>query len=217
MRTMQVPARVGLAVGVSVLTGALVVSCGERTQLSSGSQASVPARGVDQPGSQPPSPSSSSSSGRPCAPPTPPTPLGWAPRSEAERKAHEEVDHYRQELARQLDPEGVNQPNGPREPEPDLGKPVSIEGDVAAYAPHRGPDGSSLVVPVKITNCGAARAFYKVTITVTGKDFQGSANFETAVTGVYAGTTWPTEVTVRDSRNPAPDRPRVKISVTRGE
>lgn len=217
MRAMRVPARVGIAVSVSIITGVLAVSCGERTQLSSGSQASAPMRGADQLGSQSPALPSPSSSDRPCVPPAPPTPLGWKPRSEAERKAHEEVDRYRQELARQLDPEGVNQPNGPREAEPDLGKPVSSEGDVAAYAPRRGSDGSSLIVPVKIVNCGSARAFYKVTITVTGEGFQGSENVETAVTGVYPGTTWPTEVTVRDSRHPAPNHPQVRISVTREE
>ncbi|WP_158721246.1 hypothetical protein [Streptomyces sp. NRRL S-241] len=135
------------------------------------------------------------------------------PANEEERKANAEVDRYRQDLAKSLDPDGVNTPTGTPEPEPDPGIPVATQGDVRAFTPRRGDDQRSLTVPIEITNCGSERTFYKVTVTVSGASYRATAQMETEVTGVYPGTTWPTELVVRDPQHNAPDLPKVEISV----
>ncbi|MEU6214323.1 hypothetical protein ABZ891_31055 [Streptomyces sp. NPDC047023] len=135
------------------------------------------------------------------------------PANEEERKGNADVDRFRQELAKSLDPHGSNAVTGKPEPEPDPGMPVATQGDVRAFSPRKGSDKKSLAVPIEITNCGSERVFYKVAITVSGAIYKATAQMETEVTGVYPGTTWPTELVVRDPQHDAPDHPKVEITV----
>ncbi|MFD5553865.1 hypothetical protein ACFWIA_08510 [Streptomyces sp. NPDC127068] len=81
---------------------------------------------------------------------------------------------------------------------------------MTVYAPVR--RGDALSVPVKITNYGARRAFYEVDVRLTGPGgFDATVRVETAVVGVYHGTSWPTELTAEDPGKPLPENPKVVI------
>ncbi|MFF1411563.1 hypothetical protein ACFVX6_17545 [Streptomyces sp. NPDC058289] len=196
-----------------LLAGILTGGCAELPQNAAAAKPAGPTS-ADQPSS----PASPKPSARDCPSPTPPLSPTWTPSTDAQREAAEEIDRERQEQARQLDPSGTNTPSGPAASEPDHGGSLAVKGDVTAYEPKRGKDGSSLAIPIEITNCGSARAFYKVGITVTGPGgYRAVADMETETTGVYPGTTWPTELTVSDPKHSAPEHPEVEITVDRKE
>ncbi|MFE2029903.1 hypothetical protein ACFW9V_33260, partial [Streptomyces hygroscopicus] len=68
--------------------------------------------------------------------------------------------------------------------------------------------GSTLMVPVKITNHGDQRAFYEVAVRVTGTNgFDVTVHMKTDVVGVHPGASWPTELTAKDPRSPVPETP----------
>ncbi|MBT2396195.1 hypothetical protein [Streptomyces sp. ISL-100] len=91
-----------------------------------------------------------------------------------------------------------------------FGRPVATDGDVVVYTPTRTRSG--LIIPVKITNKGDRRAIYRVDFRVTGPGgFQATAHIETAVVGLYPGTSWPTELTAEDPGKPVPEHPIVTI------
>ncbi|WP_159073708.1 hypothetical protein [Streptomyces sp. RTd22] len=72
--------------------------------------------------------------------------------------------------------------------------------------------GPALTVPVKITNHGDRRAFYEVTVRVTGpQGFDATVHMKSEVVGLYPGTSWPAELTARDSGSPVPENPQVVI------
>ncbi|MGP3926105.1 hypothetical protein [Streptomyces sp. 8N616] len=94
-----------------------------------------------------------------------------------------------------------------------FGKPIATteDGDVLVYGPRK-VDGR-LRVPVTVTNHGGERAFYRVTIRVTGPGgYSATVHVDTHTTGVYPGTTWPTELTPGDPEHPVPGDPEVEIT-----
>ncbi|MBB5117981.1 hypothetical protein [Streptomyces eurocidicus] len=103
---------------------------------------------------------------------------------------------------------GIPAPNGYG-----FGKPVAKgrDGEVIVYQPTRSDGG--LKVPITITNNGKDRAFYKVSVRVTGPSgFSTTVHVETSTTGVYPGVTWPTELIARDSDHPVPDKASAEIA-----
>jgi hypothetical protein len=92
----------------------------------------------------------------------------------------------------------------------DYGTVVAQEGDVSAYTPVR--EGNQLKVPVSVTNHGAERASYRVTVRVTGPDgFEAEGGFSTDTTGISPSATWPSEVLLSASGQDLPDNPEVEI------
>ncbi len=72
--------------------------------------------------------------------------------------------------------------------------------------------GDTLTIPVKVTNSGSKRAFYRFTIRVTGPNgFDHTAGASMEVVGLYPGTSWPTELTVRDAGHTPPKHPHITV------
>ncbi|WP_211122633.1 hypothetical protein [Streptomyces yatensis] len=72
--------------------------------------------------------------------------------------------------------------------------------------------GSALTVPIKVTNRGDQRAFYEVAVRVSGDHgFDATVRMKSEAVGLYPGTSWPAELTARDSGSPVPENPRVTI------
>lgn len=72
--------------------------------------------------------------------------------------------------------------------------------------------GSAFAVPIKITNRGDQRAFYEVAVRVSGDDgFDVTVRMKSEAVGLYPGTSWPAELTARDSGSPVPENPQVTI------
>ncbi|MEV7690675.1 hypothetical protein ACFW1F_11175 [Streptomyces bungoensis] len=91
-----------------------------------------------------------------------------------------------------------------------FGTPLARQGDVAVYAPRR--DKEALLVPVRVVNSGKNRAFYRFRIRVTGAaGFDATASASEEVVGLYPGTSWPTELTVRDPGHMPPANPHITI------
>ncbi|MEU5592803.1 hypothetical protein [Streptomyces sp. NPDC020298] len=91
-----------------------------------------------------------------------------------------------------------------------FGTPIARRGDVTVYTPRRAKE--VLTVPVKVVNSGRERAFYRFRIRVTGAGgFDATASASAEVVGLYPGTSWPTELTVRDSGRTPPASPRITI------
>lgn len=94
----------------------------------------------------------------------------------------------------------------------EFGPVVARDGDASAYAPVRDA-GGVLRVPVSLTNRGTVRAFYEVTLRVTGPDgYEATGSFSTDTVGVYPGASWPTEVEVSMPGRAAPADPKVEIA-----
>ncbi|WP_143079026.1 hypothetical protein [Streptomyces monashensis] len=98
-----------------------------------------------------------------------------------------------------------------------FGTPVIRRGDVTIYTPRR--DRDALAVPVEVVNSGAKRAFYRFRIRVTGPGgFDATASASMDVVGLYPGTSWPTELTIKDPGHTPPAHPQITIvSVERNE
>ncbi|MGW7409756.1 hypothetical protein ACWGI9_39695 [Streptomyces sp. NPDC054833] len=91
-----------------------------------------------------------------------------------------------------------------------FGTPIARQGDVTVYTPRR--DEEALTVPVKVVNSGKERAFYRFRIRVTGAGgFDATASASAEVVGLYPGTSWPTELTVRDPGHMPPANPHITI------
>ncbi|MFL4945973.1 hypothetical protein ACJ6WE_01055 [Streptomyces sp. MMS24-I31] len=81
---------------------------------------------------------------------------------------------------------------------------------MTVYTPRR--DKEALTVPVKVVNSGKKRAFYRFRIRVTGAGgFDATASASADVVGLYPGTSWPTELTVRDPGHIPPANPHITI------
>ncbi|MFF4320924.1 hypothetical protein [Streptomyces sp. NPDC001568] len=94
----------------------------------------------------------------------------------------------------------------------EFGPVVARDGDATAHAPVRAA-GGVLRVPVSLTNRGTVRAFYEVTLRVTGPDgYEATGSFSTDTVGVYPGASWPTEVEVSMPGRAAPADPKVEIA-----
>ncbi|GAA0378088.1 hypothetical protein [Streptomyces blastmyceticus] len=84
-------------------------------------------------------------------------------------------------------------------------------GDVLVYEPKK--ENGLLRIPVTVTNHGDKRAFYKVTITLTGSNGSSvTAYLDTSTTGVYPGTTWPTELNADDTAHPLSGKLKATIT-----
>lgn len=91
-----------------------------------------------------------------------------------------------------------------------FGNPVARQGDVTVYTPRRNRD--ALTVPVKVVNSGKERAFYRFRIHITGAGgFDAAASASVEVVGLYPGTSWPTELTVKDPGHMPPANPHITI------
>ncbi|WP_415952805.1 hypothetical protein [Streptomyces sp. KLOTTS4A1] len=136
---------------------------------------------------------------------------------EVDEEALDEEDRKRRELAESLDPGGTNAPSGPLYGgTPEWGESVATKGHVRAFTPRKSENRSGLVVPIEIINCGSTRAFYHVTVTVTGSNgYRADARMETPVVGVYAGTSWPSELTFQDPEHAVPSDPMIEIEYER--
>ncbi|MFJ3839142.1 hypothetical protein ACWGHM_38010 [Streptomyces sp. NPDC054904] len=103
-------------------------------------------------------------------------------------------------------------PPTPPEGAEGFGPVVARDGDVSAHAAVR-EAGGVLRVPVSVTNRGSVRAFYEVTVRVTGPDgYEATGSFGTDTVGVYPGASWPTEVQVSMPGRAAPAEPKVEIA-----
>ncbi|MFF3020104.1 hypothetical protein [Streptomyces sp. NPDC057939] len=103
-------------------------------------------------------------------------------------------------------------PPAPPEGTGEFGPVVARDGDVSAHAAVR-EAGGVLRVPVSVTNGGTVRAFYEVTVRVTGPDgYEATGSFATDTVGVYPGASWPTEVKVSMPGRDAPAEPKVEIA-----
>jgi hypothetical protein len=98
-----------------------------------------------------------------------------------------------------------------------FGNPVAQRGDVTVYVARRDKDG--LRIPVEVVNSGRTRAFYRFRIRITGPGgFKATADAAMDVVGLYPGTSWPTELTVRDPGHTPPAHPHITIeSIERNE
>ncbi|MEV3854949.1 hypothetical protein AB0J38_11545 [Streptomyces sp. NPDC050095] len=91
-----------------------------------------------------------------------------------------------------------------------FGKPIATRGDVTVYRPTR--RGGNLIVPVKVTNTGTAKAFYDIKIRISGPEgFAATISLKNEVVGLYPGTSWPTEQTVNDPGKPLPALPHIEF------
>ncbi|MFD6879941.1 MULTISPECIES: hypothetical protein [unclassified Streptomyces] len=94
----------------------------------------------------------------------------------------------------------------------EFGPVVARDGDVSAHAAVR-EAGGVLRVPVSVTNRGSVRAFYEVTVRVTGPDgYDATGSFTTDTVGVYPGASWPTGIQVSMPGRAAPAEPKVEIA-----
>lgn len=67
-------------------------------------------------------------------------------------------------------------------------------------------------MPLSITNSGKERAFYLVEVRITGPGgFDATVRVDTGAVGLYPGTSWPTELIVKDPGKPLPKTPVVSI------
>ncbi|MEU9009448.1 hypothetical protein AB0D12_06615 [Streptomyces sp. NPDC048479] len=108
------------------------------------------------------------------------------------------------------DPITRSTPTGTAQGSEEFGQPALVSGDVTVFKPRR--DGGSLTVPLSITNSGKKRAFYQVEVRITGPGgFDATVRLDTGAVALYPGTSWPTELTVKDPGKPLPDNPVVSI------
>lgn len=194
-------------VALLVAAGAMTAACGNE-QASHGSDAAAVQ----------PSPPASATVVSPAESPTvvdPPAATAGLGRAEA---ARQEAERERRQAA----PPGVTitpSPAGSGIPKGSehFGTPVARRGDVIIYTPRRDKD--ALTVPVEVLNSGTKRAFYRFRIRVTGAGgFDATASTSMDVVGLYPGTSWPAELTVRDSGHTPPAQPHITIvSVERDE
>ncbi|MEV6393509.1 hypothetical protein AB0M39_01775 [Streptomyces sp. NPDC051907] len=85
-----------------------------------------------------------------------------------------------------------------------------MSGDVTVFKPR--PDRGSLTLPLSITNSGKERAFYHVEVRITGPGgFDATVRVDTDAVALFPGTSWPTELTVKDPGKPLPETPVVSI------
>ncbi|MFF6998864.1 hypothetical protein ACFY93_28450 [Streptomyces sp. NPDC008313] len=94
--------------------------------------------------------------------------------------------------------------------EEDFGASVARKGDLTVYTPTA--HGDTLTIPVKVTNSGSRRAFYRFTIRITGPNgFDRTAGASMEVVGLYPGTSWPTELTVQDANHTPPKHLHITV------
>ncbi len=141
-----------------------------------------------------------------------------APRGPASGPAERGEDKQAQERAaeerRNSAPSGDLITSAPRHGIPQgaekFGTAVAEQGDLTVYAAKR--EGAALVVPCKITNSGDRRAAYAFRIRVTGPGgYNATAQASLDTVGLYPGTSWPTELTVRQSGTPVPAHPKITV------
>ncbi|MFC7830707.1 hypothetical protein [Streptomyces sp. NPDC057375] len=163
-------------------------------------------RGTDQSEVQPIE--AGSPAGPSAATPDPPASSG-TPREREAKAAAAEVERERREAAPPGDVITPSHVAGASEEE-DFGASVARKGDLTVYTPTAHRD--TLTIPVKVTNSGSKRAFYRFTIRVTGPNgFDRTAGASLEVVGLYPGTSWPTELTVRDANHTPPTHPHVTV------
>ncbi|MFE9662958.1 hypothetical protein [Streptomyces sp. NPDC005955] len=155
------------------------------------------------------SPPAGKSASAPVTAPASPSPSD-IPNSDLSQEESDALDRERAAAAPPGDPIARSSETGMPQGKEDFGKPLLTDGDVTVYVPVR--RGDALSVPVKITNHGTRRAFYEVDVRLTGPGgFDATVRVETAVVGVYPGTSWPTELTAEDPGTPLPKNPKVVI------
>ncbi|MEV4504954.1 hypothetical protein [Streptomyces klenkii] len=85
------------------------------------------------------------------------------------------------------------------------------KGDVLVYEPRW--ENGELRIPVTVTNHGGRRAFYKAAIQISGSnDYRATVRLDTSTTGVYPGTTWPTQLVADGVKRSAPDKLKAVIT-----
>lgn len=127
----------------------------------------------------------------------------------AQDRISAEID-ARQAAAASGDPVTRSTPTGTAQGSEEFGQPALVSRDVTVFKPRR--DRGSLTVPLSITNSGKKRAFYQVEVRITGPGgFDATVRVDTGAVALYPGTTWPTELTVKDPGKPLPDNPVVSI------
>lgn len=140
--------------------------------------------------------------------PDPPASSGASREGDAEAAA-DEAERQRREAAPSGEVITPSRVAGASEEE-DFGASVAREGDLTVYTPTT--HGDTLTIPVEITNSSSKRAFYHFTIRITGPDgYDHTAGASLEVVGLYPGTSWPTELTVRDANHTPPEHPRITV------
>lgn len=197
-RTLRTSASLAVAAGLS---GALLlVGCGSD---HAGAQQSSAGRGEDR----------SIRDGSPVSPSPEPSVSPSSSGTSEERKtesAADKAERQRREAAPPGETTNLSPVTGIPEGGEHFGIPVTRKDDLTVYTPT--VHGDALTIPVKVTNSGRKRAYYRFTIRVTGPDgFDATADASMDVVGLYPGTSWPTELTVRDAGHTPPEHPHITV------
>ncbi|WP_327325001.1 hypothetical protein OG735_22670 [Streptomyces sp. NBC_01210] len=138
-----------------------------------------------------------------------PAPTASSSQPASQDRISAEIDE-RRAAAASGDPITRSTPTGTAQGNEEFGQSVLASGDVTVFKPRR--DRGSLTLSLSITNSGKERAFYQVEVRITGPGgFDATVRVDTGAVALYPGTSWPTELTVKDSGKPLPDNPVVSI------